>query len=76
MLLLPVSGTDTNWFRNLEKNSELTISVGKLTFVRRARPTKDKNFAKEVADKFRAKYGADQVKKYYSKFDAAVELKI
>jgi len=27
-----------------------------------------------VVEKFRAKYGADDVKKYYSKFDVAVEV--
>jgi hypothetical protein len=27
-----------------------------------------------IADKFRAKYGAGEVKKYYSKFDVAVKI--
>jgi hypothetical protein len=29
---------------------------------------------KEVAEKFRAKYGAQDVKKYYSTFDVSVEI--
>ena len=31
---------------------------------------------KEVAEKFRAKYGAVEVKKYYSKFDVCVEVSL
>jgi hypothetical protein len=29
---------------------------------------------RDVVEKFRAKYGAGNVKKYYSKFDVAVEV--
>jgi hypothetical protein len=31
---------------------------------------------KEIADKFRAKYGAEDVRKYYSKFDVSVEISL
>jgi HSP20 family molecular chaperone IbpA len=39
-----------------------------------ATPITDAAKVRDVVEKFRAKYGADQVKQYYSKFDAAVEV--
>ena len=41
-----------------------------------ARPITDPRRVREVVEKFRAKYGADQVKKYYSKLDVAVEVSL
>ena len=38
----------------------------------RAVPVKDATQVKSVIEKFRDKYGAKDVKKYYSKFDVAV----
>ena len=35
-------------------------------------PITDPAKVQEVVEKFRAKYGAEDVKKYYSKFDVAV----
>ena len=35
-------------------------------------PIKDAKSVKSVVEKFREKYGASEVKKYYSKFDMAV----
>ena len=37
-----------------------------------ATPLTDDNAVKSVVEKFREKYGAADVKKYYSKFDVAV----
>ena len=38
----------------------------------RATPVTDARTVKSVVEKFREKYGAKDVKKYYSKFDVAV----
>jgi hypothetical protein len=38
----------------------------------RAVPITDANTVQSVIEKFREKYGAKDVKKYYSKFDVAV----
>ena len=38
----------------------------------RAVPINDAKTVKSVIEKFREKYGASDVKKYYSKFDVAV----
>ena len=38
------------------------------------KPVTDKVQVRDIVEKFSNKYGADQVKKYYSKFDVAVDV--
>ena len=42
----------------------------------RATPLTDAKAVKSVTEKFREKYGAKDVKKYYSKFDVAVVVEL
>jgi hypothetical protein len=42
----------------------------------RAVPLTDAEVVKSVVEKFREKYGAKDVKKYYSKFDVAVVVEL
>ena len=74
LYLLPVQGSDTEWFKNLQKNPAMILSAAGIRFDVRGRPITDPVKVHEVADKFRAKYGSGNVKKYYSKFDVAVEI--
>ena len=72
LYLLPVQGSDTQWFKNVRKNPLIRISArGKAAKFRTA-PVRNAKAVSSVVEKFRAKYGADDVKKYYSKFDVAV----
>lgn len=52
----------------------MRISAGGTSIAAKARPSGSMERAREVAEKFRAKYGAADVKKYYSRFDASVEV--
>ncbi len=52
----------------------MKISSGKLSLELAAKLVSDVKRVSSVADKFRKKYGAADVKKYYSRFDAAIEL--
>ena len=71
LYLLPVQGSDTNWY----KNANMKISVsGKQMITGKAKAITDANKVKEVVAKFRSKYGVSDVKKYYTKLDAYVEL--
>ena len=70
--LLPVHGSDTQWYKNVLKNPSLRIAAGGAEAEVQAVPVKDAKQVKSVVEKFRAKYGAGDVKKYYSKFDVAV----
>jgi hypothetical protein len=76
LLLLPVRGSETNWFRNLKKTPTMNISAGRTSVTVRASPTGSTNRVNDVVEKFRAKYGDADVKKYYTKFDACVEVLI
>ena len=72
LYLLPVSGSDTQWYKNVLKNPALRIDAGGDTAELRAVPLTDPKRVASVVEKFRAKHGAADVKKYYSKFDVAV----
>jgi hypothetical protein len=75
LYLLPVQGSDTNWYENVLKNPNMNISVsGKNTIIGKAKVITDTSKVKDVVEKFRSKYGASEIKKYYTKLDAAVEL--
>ena len=72
LYLVPVQGSDTQWYKNVLKNPSIRIEAGGAKAEVRAVPVKDATQVKSVVEKFRDKYGAKDVKKYYSKFDVAV----
>ena len=72
LYLLPVKGSDSDWLKNMLKNPTIALTVNGITITAKAKPITDPAMVREVVQKFRAKYGADEVKKYYSKFDVAV----
>ncbi len=74
VFLLPVTGSRSQWYKNLKKSRRMKISSGKLSLELAAKPVTDVKRVGSVADKFRKKYGAGDVKKYYSRLDAAIEL--
>jgi deazaflavin-dependent oxidoreductase (nitroreductase family) len=70
--LLPVSGSDTQWYKNVLKNPAIRIAAGDSAAELKAIPVTDAKQVSFVVEKFRKKYGPGDVKKYYSKFDVAV----
>ena len=70
--LVPVSGSDTQWYKNVLKNPSIQIEAGGAKAQVKVAPVTDAKQVASTVEKFRAKYGAGDVKKYYSKFDAAV----
>ena len=72
LYLLPVQGSDTQWYKNVLKNPSIRIDARGAEGEFNAVPITDAKQVSSVAEKFRAKYGASDVKKYYSKFDVAV----
>jgi deazaflavin-dependent oxidoreductase (nitroreductase family) len=72
LYLLPVKGSDTQWYKNVLKHPTLRIDArGVEAELKAASITEAKQVA-SVVEKFRDKYGAGDVKKYYSKLDVAV----
>jgi deazaflavin-dependent oxidoreductase (nitroreductase family) len=76
LYLIPVQGSDTQWYRNVLKNPQIRIDARGVEAKLRAVPITDANTVQSVIEKFREKYGAKDVKKYYSKFDAAVVVQL
>jgi deazaflavin-dependent oxidoreductase (nitroreductase family) len=74
--LLPVRGSDTQWYRNVLKNPSIRIDARGVGAEFRAKTITDAKALKSVIEKFREKYGAQDVKKYYSKFDVAVLIEV
>lgn len=70
--LLPVQGSNTQWYRNLLCNRWIKISTKNAQAEFEGTPITDPNMVSTVVDQFRHKYGAGDVKKYYAKFDVAV----
>jgi deazaflavin-dependent oxidoreductase (nitroreductase family) len=70
--LLPVQGSETQWYKNVLKNPSIRIEARDAKADFRAKPVTDAKTVNSVIEKFREKYGAADVKKYYSKFDVAV----
>jgi hypothetical protein len=70
--LLPVQGSDTQWYKNVLKNPLIRISAAGANAEFKVVPVTDATQVSSVVKKFRAKYGTNDVKKYYSKFDVAV----
>jgi deazaflavin-dependent oxidoreductase (nitroreductase family) len=72
LYLLPVQGSDSQWYKNVLAKPVIRINArgadGEFNVV----PMTDPKQVSSVVDKFRVKYGAGDVKKYYSKFDVAV----
>jgi len=74
LYLLPVTGSDSEWYKNLLTNAEITLAADGSKLSAKAKPIRDPKRVRETVEKFRAKHGAGEVKKYYSKFDVAVEV--
>jgi deazaflavin-dependent oxidoreductase (nitroreductase family) len=70
--LLPVQGSDTQWYKNVLKNPMIRIDARGTQVEVKVVLVTDAPQVSSVVEKFRAKYGAKDVKKYYSKFDVAV----
>jgi deazaflavin-dependent oxidoreductase (nitroreductase family) len=74
--LLPVQGSDTQWYKNVLKNPGIEIDARGVAAEFRATAVTKAKAVKFVVEKFREKYGAKDVKKYYSGFDVAVLVRL
>jgi deazaflavin-dependent oxidoreductase (nitroreductase family) len=72
LYLLPVQGSETQWYKNVLKNPTIRIDAHGEEAKVEVVPISDAAQVLSVVEKFRVKYGAGDVKKYYSKFDVAL----
>jgi deazaflavin-dependent oxidoreductase (nitroreductase family) len=76
LYLLPVQGSHSQWYQNVRHNPQIGIAARDKKGKFRAAPTTGRKTVASVIEKFREKYGAVNVKKYYSGFDAAVVVRL
>ena len=76
LYLLPVKGSDSHWYKNLLRTPTMQASARGTAVAVQARPITDANTVRNIVDKFRAKYGAADVQRYYSKFDVGIEVSL
>lgn len=76
LYLLPVYGSDTQWYKNVLSNPAIRIEAGGAHSDLSVVAVTDTAEVSSVVKKFRDKYGVADVKKYYSKLDVAVVAEI
>jgi hypothetical protein len=74
LYLLPVQGYDTRWYKNVLENPSIRIEARGVGVEFRATPVTNAKAVKSVIEKFREKYGASDVKKYYSVVAVVAEM--
>ncbi len=72
LYLVPVQGSDTQWYKNVVNDPKIRIDARGAAAEVKVVLVTDATQVSSVVEKFRAKYGTNDVKKYYSKFDVAV----
>ena len=73
--LLPVKGSDTEWFKNVLKDPKMTLSVGRISIHVKAEPITKHDQVQKVIGSFAKKYGGiSEIKRWYTKLDIAVEI--
>ena len=70
LYLLPVTGSDTQWYQNILKTTAVRIRADGAETAFTVTPIKEKAQVSSVVEKFRARYG-DSGMKWYSKLDVA-----
>jgi deazaflavin-dependent oxidoreductase (nitroreductase family) len=74
LYLLPVKGSDSHWYKNVRKTPTIRLAAGETAHTARATPITDPATVDKVVSNFRDKYGARDVRTYYTKPDVAVEV--
>jgi deazaflavin-dependent oxidoreductase (nitroreductase family) len=76
LYLLPVKGSDSQWYKNVLKHPTIGIDARGVGTEFQAAPITNAKAVKSAFEKFREKYGAKDMKAYYSKFDVAVVVEL
>jgi deazaflavin-dependent oxidoreductase (nitroreductase family) len=65
LLLLPVTGKESQWYKNIRQDPRVKISSGRQTLNGRLHAITEKKQVEEVIELFKVKYGPSDIKKYY-----------
>lgn len=72
LYLLPVQGSETQWYKNVLSKPTAGIDARGAKAEIKVVPVTNPSQVSSIVEKFREKYGAADVKRYYSKFDVAL----
>jgi deazaflavin-dependent oxidoreductase (nitroreductase family) len=72
LYLVPVTGSDTQWYKNVLKNPSIRIEASRAEAAVNVTPVTDPKQVSSIVEKFRAKYSPSEIKKYYPKINVAV----
>ncbi len=76
LLLLPVTGTDSEWYKNVLQNPQVKLHTSQQTFEGKLRLITQRKQVDEVIELFNRKYGASDIKKYYPNPNVAASLQL
>jgi deazaflavin-dependent oxidoreductase (nitroreductase family) len=74
LYLVPVTGSDSAWYKNVIETPSIRVAAAGVHLDATATPISDRATIEQILDMFRATYGARDIKAYYPKHDAAVEI--
>jgi hypothetical protein len=83
LYLLPMTGSDSEWYKNILVNAEVQISarsplrvlgIKSRKLTANTKPIQGSAEVADIVQKFKSKYGAAEFSKTYSKLDAAVQV--
>lgn len=74
LYLLPVRGSDSQWYKNVLRTPAIRLAADGVQLSTMAMPVTDPDVVARIAEAFRAKYGRDDVARYYPHADVAVEI--
>ncbi len=74
LYLVPINGSNSDWYKNVLKCPIIRLSEDSADLSARAMPITEPAKVEKILDKFRAKYGSDDVAAYYPKHDVAAEV--
>ena len=75
--LLPVKGSDTNWYKNVLEEPYIILSSDNIFLSTKVDLINENDEVNMVIGLFAAKYGGmDEIKRWYSKLDVGVEVLI
>jgi len=76
VMLVPMKGSNSNWFKNLEKHPQIELSAGGKAISSRATIMRDSNQVERILDGFRTKYRPMWSESYYSKRDVCAGIPV
>lgn len=76
LLLLPVTGTDSQWYKNVLLNPQVKINASQQTFNGKLRVITEKRRVNEIIELFKGKYGSSDIKRYYPNPNVAATLQL